>query len=118
MSCSCFLLWTDNILQDNKVELLTNISFYAHMYSHFFVATQTQNVMNIKEEVKEEPSRRFIAKTYISNKFTIILLNWERIEMFRIKKKRQPLKDFIAHIHRSLLAPVPSLSRGLKTLKK
>jgi hypothetical protein len=68
----------DNILQDNKVELLTNILFYAHMNSHFFVATQTQNVMNAEAKGvwgMGEPSRRFIAKTYISNKFMIILLN-------------------------------------------
>lgn len=27
--------WRDNILQDNKLELLTNISFYAHIHSPF-----------------------------------------------------------------------------------
>ena len=87
---SFFFSW--GYLRDNKVELLTNISFYAHMNSHFFVATQTQNVMNIKEGVGEgeslRVSRRFIAKTYISNKFLIIFLNWEPIELLWAMKGR------------------------------
>lgn len=64
--CPAFFLFfvKDNILQDNKVELLTNISFYAHMYSHFFVATQTQNVMNIQEEREIDGERKKERRTF------------------------------------------------------
>ena len=61
-------------LRDNKVELLTNISFYAHMNSHFFVATQTQNVMNTKEGVEEGETFEF--RGGLLPKLTLAINSW------------------------------------------